>query len=192
MVVINGRFGLLSHRRIVDGRKGGIKKTAAVRDRIVRLPEPGISPCFSLYVTSSPQGLKGNALYCSVYSSGAVRTAEKQRASLAATHAGSEHLGSWRSSDINEGVAGNDIRGRSGRHGRGGKKRASGGNDAGSWDEHDELSSESYSDKSGSIGSMGSDLEAPEEDPFAAMEQDELDKKEEMEKIKRGPAAGEA
>lgn len=33
---------------------------------------------------------------------------------------------------------------------------------------------------------MGSDLEALEEDPFAAMEQDELDRKEEeMEKVKK-------
>lgn len=107
-------------------------------------------------------------------------------------HAGDERLGSWGSSDINEGgEAGSGKRGRSGRHGRAGKKRASGdGNDAGRWEEHADLSSDTYSDKSGSIGSMGSDLEAQEEDPFAAMEQDELDKKEELEKIKRrGEAA---
>lgn len=47
------------------------------------------------------------------------------------------------------------------------------------------MSSDTYSDKSGSIGSMGSDLEAQEEDPFAAMEQDEMDKKDELEKLKR-------
>lgn len=56
-------------------------------------------------------------------------------------------------------------------------------------DEHAELSSDTYSDKSGSIGSMGSDLEALEEDPFAAMERDELDRKEELEKIKQKAAA---
>lgn len=106
------------------------------------------------------------------------------------THTGDEHQGSWRSSDVNGGggaEAGNgERRDRSHRHGRGGKKRASSG-DGDDDDEHAELSDDdTYSDKSGSIGSMGSDLDALEEDPFAAMEQDELDRKEEeMEKVKK-------
>lgn len=104
---------------------------------------------------------------------------------------GDEHPGSWRSSEVSGVEAKQHTRGRNGgRLKRTTKMKASTSGNAGDGDGNGEMSDYSYSDNSGSIGSMGSDLdEVLEEDPFAAMEQDELDKKEEVEKVKQRAAA---